>query len=579
MSQDTSHAGSARVGPAALAALVVAVVGAASVSMAKSMGYDEAMHAELPAARMLVAAQQGEWGVAGDTLQACQQYPFVYPVVLALVQAFTGVSELACRASGRVAWAIALFGIFLVAREVAAAIRREREKTAEGEDPRARWTPWIAFSLAALSPTALAYSGTLFLEVPFVAVAMLALYAWLRREGEQRARQDVVAGALLALALFTKFNYGGMLAAGCALDLALEGVLSARAGRGRDWIRSAARVALVPLVTCTWWFVLPWPGGLAQGASHREAFLGFLAGNQQMVSATFAQRLFDWGAGVFASPRALIVALLGALVALRFVRVRAARSLWIVGIVATAPVVLHPYHLDRLLLPSAAYLWILAAVGLGSLLPRRPSARAAVVTALLLVSLVQRDFDARFLMERGIPATSADPAVVAYREERLTEILSLAPQRALPTAGLPRAESDAALDALAGGAGDALRIGWLAAMEKMPPAALHVGLLARGGSPRRWLEDLVASMPFGVEGTDPGWDQERLAETMQRFDVVFSTDPPDAFGSGKWAFLAAYRERMTRELGFTQVEFARIDLQPPLGKPKSVRLLALRRSP
>ncbi|MEO6709449.1 MAG: hypothetical protein ABI054_00545 [Planctomycetota bacterium] len=161
MAQETSQVRSTPVWPAALVALALAIVGAASVSMARSMGYDESMHAELPAARMLIAVQLGEWKAASDALQGCQQYPFVVPIALALVQAFTGVSELACRMSGRVFWAIALFAIFLVAREIAQAVSRERAKTDPQTDSQAGWVAWIAMGLAALSPAALDFSGTL----------------------------------------------------------------------------------------------------------------------------------------------------------------------------------------------------------------------------------------------------------------------------------------------------------------------------------------------------------------------------------------------------------------------------------
>lgn len=582
MSHDTSQVRPACVKSAALMALALALVGAASVSMAKSMGYDESMHAELPAARMLIATQMGEWKVASDALLGCQQYPFVYPVVLAIVQAFTGVSELACRMSGRVCWAIALFAIFLVAREVANALARERSKTISADNSCASWTPWIAMVLAALSPAALAFSGTLFLEVPFTAVAMFATFAWLRRRPlgyECHPGRDVIAGAALALALFTKFNYGGMLAAGCAFDLMLEGVQAIRDNALKAWLTSAARIASVPLATCLWWFVLPLPGGLEIAASHRASFFGFLAGNQQVSRVPFALRLFDWSAGIFASPRALLVALLAAMLALRFVRVRALRTLLILGLLCTLPVALHPFHMDRLVLPGAPYLWVLAAVGMGSLLPRARLARVALLAALLLVCLVRTDIDSQRLMDWVSPPPDASPELAAYRNSMLAEKISLAPGRRLPTAGLERSESDAACDAFAKEAGSELRIGWLAAVEKLPPAALQVGMLSRGGPKARFLEDIASSMPFGVDGTDPSWDKARLVAATKSFDVIFTTDPPQAFGANQWAFLAAYRERLTRELGYSQKEFAHLTLHPPLGKDKDARLIALRRSP
>ncbi|HTF91197.1 MAG TPA: hypothetical protein VK843_22485 [Planctomycetota bacterium] len=583
MAQETSQVRSPPVWPAVLAALAIAIVGAASVSMARSMGYDESMHAELPAARMVIAVQLGEWKAASDALLGCQQYPFVVPIALALVQALTGVSELACRMSGRVFWAVALFAIFLVAREVAKAVARDRAKSDAQADSRASWVPWIAMGLAALSPAALDFSGTLFLEVPFIAVAMFAVYAWLRRRrigSAGHGRQDVVAGAMLALALYTKFNYGLLLAAGCALDLGIEGIHALRVKALRAWLESAALIALVPLIASLWWFVLPLPGNLALGAEHRSAFMGFLAGNQHMLTAPFQQRLFDWGAGIFASPRMLLLSALAALFALRFVRVRELRTLVVIGLVCTIPVAMHPYHMDRLLLPSAPYLWIFAAVGLAALLPRGLGARAVWLGALLALCLIRRDIDSLRLMDWGSPSSSTAPEIAEYRRKALAEKISLTPARKLQTNGLERSESDAALDLIAAEAGGELRIGWLAAIEKLPPGALQVGLLARGGPKQRFLHDVTGSMIFGVEPVDPVWDKARLQAATKEFDVIFTTDPPQAFGSGnKWAFLGDYCKVLTSELGFRQKDFGQIVLHPPLGKDKDVRLIALRASP
>ena len=222
---------------------------------------------------------------------------------------------------------------------------------------------------------------------------------------------------------------------------------------------------------------------------------------------------------------------------------------------------------------------MLAAIGLGSLLPRAWPARAAVLGSLLFACLVRTDIDSHRLMDWASPTSTSTPEVEAYRGAMLAERISLAPNRTLPTAGLERSESNAALDAFAKEAGSALRIGWLAAVERLPPAALQVGLLARGGLKARFLEDITSSMLFGVDGKDPGWDNARLTQVTKPFDVIFTSDPAQAFGANAWSFLSAYRERLTRELGYSQKEFAQVVLHPPLGKERNVRLFALRRSP
>ena len=50
-----------------------------------------------------------------------------------------------------------------------------------------------------------------------------------------RLMDGLPRGAMLALSLFTKFNYGGLLAMGCAIDFAIEG--------GVPWTAPAARSA------------------------------------------------------------------------------------------------------------------------------------------------------------------------------------------------------------------------------------------------------------------------------------------------------------------------------------------------
>ncbi len=575
----------ARVWPAVLVALALALIGACSVSMAKSMGYDEAMHAELPAARMAVAAQLGEGAKFFDALLGCQQYPFGYPLWLALVQSFSGVSELACRASGRVVWAIALLGLFLVVREVANALARERalpEDSLAGGDSRLDWAPWFAMGLGALSPLALNYSGTLFLEVPFTAAALFATLFWLRRRTPQvknRARGELSCGALLALAFFTKFNYGGLLAAGCALDFALEGLSAFRAQAMQTWLRSAARLALIPAIVCLWWFVLPLPGGSEIAASHRTAFLGFLGGNLNFRVVPWPARVLDWGAGLFVSPRAFLLVAIFALIGFRFWRTREVRTLAILGLCCIVPVALHPFHEDRFLLPGAPFVWALAALGASSILPRAVMPRVALLAALVLACGVRVDLDTQRLMDWGIPPTDTRPEIAEYRRAVLAEKISLAPGRRLDTAGLERADSDVALDAIAKEAGPSARIGWLAAVEKLPPGALQVGLLARGGSARRLLEDVATSMLFGVDGVDPAWDNERLRAACAPFDVIFSSKPLNAFGSGQWNFLAGYCAKLAAELGYEQRAFATLSMHPYLAPAREVQLIALRRLP
>lgn len=347
----------------------------------------------------------------------------------------------------------------------------------------------------------------------------------------------------------------------------------------RAWVLSAARLALVPAIVCLWWFVLPLPGGSEMAASHRTAFLGFLGGNLHFRAVAWPARVFDWGAGVFISPRAFLLVVLFALIGFRFWRTREVRTLAMLGLCCIVPVALHPFHEDRFLLPGAPFLWALAALGASSLLPRAIMPRVALLAALVLACGVRADLDTQRLMDWGVPPTDTRPEIVEYRRAILAEKISLAPGRRLDTAGMGRADSDAALDAIAAEAGASARIGWLAAVEKLPPGALQVGLLSRGGSPRRLLEDVASSMLFGVDGVDPVWDDEHLRAACAPFDVIFSSEPLNAFGSGQWNFLAGYRARLANALGYEQREFAKISMHPNLAPVREVQLVALRRKP
>ena len=71
-----------------------------SVSMERSWGYDESMHAAYPAARMAVAMRAGAASELARAVHDCRQYPFAYPAVLGAAQSVVGVSERTGRHNG-----------------------------------------------------------------------------------------------------------------------------------------------------------------------------------------------------------------------------------------------------------------------------------------------------------------------------------------------------------------------------------------------------------------------------------------------------------------------------------------------
>lgn len=579
---------------ALLAALLVGFLGARSVSMERSAGWDESMHAGLPAARIALALEAGAVREAFDVLLDCQQYPPAYPLLLA---AAAGTQEGAARRTGRWIWALGLFGLFGATR---AAVRRARATDgtpgSAGRDARAALAPWIALALGATSPMWLAYSGTLFLEGPFLTVSILAVWAWLER-GRGRTRgarlaREVLAGSLVTLAFFTKFNYGLLLGAGLGLDLAVEWGSAWRRARGRGAqaspaprelaLRTAALAAPFLLVA-GWWFLLPFPAGAELAASHRAALLGFLSGNTQLATTPYDRRLWDAAAYLAPTPRMFALWLLGALLALRAPARPGTRVLWFVLLAAYGPVLAHNFHLDRFLLPGAAALWMLAAIGLAQVVPGRGRrARERFLALGAVLALLGQTLDARALAGLLGLRTAAN---ADYVDRLQAERLSLDLARSLPTAGLRRAEFDAFLDAIHRSAGAAASIGWLGINSELSPAALHLGLVARGGSPERLRRDAGRVRADGepalvvtFQSADPGWTPERLRDWASGFDLVFTTEPLDWKGRRGREFLERYRGWLFETGLWSYERVAEIDVARPVGPPTRVELFACRPS-
>ncbi len=514
-------------------ALVLAIAWIPFLPRTPTWGWDESMHAELPALRMLLSLKL-------DALLDCAQYPFGYPLVLAFAQGIFGVGEAVARATTTAIWCVALFGLYLLAREASVSRR----------------APWIAMGLGALSPMALAYAGTLFLEIPFVCASIWTLRAWMRR-GIAPFR----AGAWIAACLFTKWNYGLLLAFGLFVDWGIDLV---RAEDKAGFLRGSVRLAIVPALAIAWWFVLPLPGGFGLGASHRAVFLDFLGGNRDLARVPFGRRALDAACWLEPTPRMLLLVVVAAFVTLRRLREPAVRTLWIVLLAMTVPVLAHPFHLDRFLLPVAVAWWSLAAVGLASL-------RLVVLGALAVLALAFPMTDTR-AVARALGFRSEDPAIRAYQESILRGWKDLSGSRPLPTAGLAREEADALLDLAAHACGPDERVGWIGISNELSPALVQIGLLERGGSRARFLRDATKPMDVTYFGVDPGLDDAALARFAEGFDVIFSTEPADLRGRPGRAFESGYRQR----LGWTTSELGQVAISRPLREPLSVTLIACR---
>jgi hypothetical protein len=562
--------------PAVLLCALFGVAGALWVDDSHSYGWDESMHAALPAARMVLDVRAGAPGAAVDVALGCRQYPFVLPGALACVELVLGVSEGVARAFVRAIWAFGLLGLFLAGR---AAVRRAGWPA---DARRARLAPYLTLALALLSPLAMAYSGTLFAEIPFTALAAWAAWAWLRRDGS--ARREVCAGALIVLAFFTRFSNGLLLGFALFLDLAVDGAAAWRAGQVRRFAVRAAWLAALPALAFAWWFALPLPGGLATGAEHRAAFLAHLGQNRgASFHVPWSARLVDWTIGFAASPRACLLMLAGVAGTLAAVRRPAVRTLWLLLCGVGAPVAAHDFHLERFLLPQGVAIWCLAGLGLARYAPgRRPELTAAALIALAAA------FPA--LDARGVGRALLRPAPDTrdYVERALDAKGELAPWRALPTGGLRRIEADAILDLVAAAVGPDARVAWLGINSELSPAAVHLGLLARGGSrgeygvrfrrdAARARDDGHPDMCLSFTGVDPRWEPARLLAWAGTFDVVITTRPVDFKGRTARDWVRDYQELLFAGAGWSVERLGLVDVARPNRAPVPVEVIACRK--
>lgn len=545
---------------------VLAIVWAGLRPVTSTWGWDEAMHAELPAARMSLALHSFQLGEFFDVLLSCEQYPFGFPLILAAAQTVFGISEVVARAVGA-----ALFGLGLAAI-VGLGMRLTRS---EEEDDPLVWR--LALAFAATSPLAFAYSSTLFLEGPFVAISAFALHAWLSRSDAARGserRRDLVCGLWLAAAFFTKFNYGLLLLAGLGVD----GLFQVAAGKRAALLRLfwvAAPLVLLAL----WWFVLPLPGGFASAASHRAAFAGFLAGNQEMAATPFANRLLFFAGYLNSSPLRALLVVAGLLTSLACVRRAQVRCLWLVLLALGVPILLHPFHLDRFQLPLGVPLFLLAAVGWATLLGRFGANLPTLAVMIVLVFVGNPPRETVWLADQlgVLPAAESDRAYVDSVFRGWNGALA---ERVVPTAGLAREEADTLFDLVAAEVGPEDRVGWLGASSEISPASVHLALLARGGGAGRFLTSAAHSMDITpVPGVPlPDWDQSQFVEWADQYDVIFLTDPPDLKDrAGRRELRERFHPRLVTELGWTPRELGRITITNPPGAPIDVGLFAARR--
>jgi len=524
---------------APLAALLLALLAFLTLPASPAHGWDEAMHLELPAARLLVAMQQGAWSAWADAFLDCSQYPPGWPLVLSLWQGLCGIGETSARAFGCLSLGLLAHAVYLVA-------------LAAARDAR---VAWLGFSIVALSPLCWAYGSTLFLEVPFAAAAAFTLHAWLVRA--ERPHGALRAGAWFACAFFIKFNYGLMLLAGLSAAWLAQVLLR----RQREALRDLLQLSAVPLVAGLLWFVL------LRGPEHREALLGFLSGNREFQPTATGVRVLHAGLFLFVSPRALLLVLLLALLALRKVADGRVQALWCVSLALSLPAWLHPFHLDRFLVPQILGPAALASVGLLAL------GRRAWLGGLALLLCIPGDFD-RLALAKSVGMLREEPRVAEYQRGIYARWKQFGSGRELPTNGLERSVHDAIADALARESGPRLRVGWIGMPSQFPPAALHLARLERGMEPSVFLRESDRSLDLDYFGGGEAVDAARLAEFAQGFDRICFTRPHAWRNDPARESMERFVDEL-RASGWKEREVLRFEIERPLAPALPVHLWIL----
>lgn len=524
---------------AALAAGLLALIAFLTLPATRAHGWDEAMHLELPAARMLVALQQGEWGWFSDAFLDCSQYPPGWPLALAAWQGVCGISELSARALNCLALGGLAFGVFLCALAAARNLH----------------AAWMGFALVALSPLCWAYGGSLFLEVPFAAAAAFTLHAWLVRH--ERSHGALRAGAWFTCAFFIKFNYGLMLLAGLGLAWLLELALTRR----RTLLVELGRLLLVPAIAALAWFVL------LRGAEHREALLGFLGGNRDFQPTPVTVRTLHAGLFLFQSPRELLVVLLFTLLALPRVREWRVGALFCAGLCLSLPAWLHPFHLDRFLVPQIVAPAALAGVGLLTL------GRFARIGWLLLLLCIPGDFDREWLARRtGLLAS--EPRLLAYQQEIYARWKRTLVDRELPTNGLASTTHAAIAGAICGASPGNLRVGWIGMPSQFPPAAVHLARLQRGMDPAHFLVESDRALDLDYFGGGENIDEAALKAFAEGFDAILFTRPHAWRRDPARESMGRFVEALAQQ-GWKERELVRFELERPLAPAQPCSLFML----
>lgn len=527
-------------------------------------GWDESMHLELPAARLVY---EDGFEARLEAIYDCDQYPFVAPAWHAVWQGLFGVNETVARRTAFFTWIVlGLGGLWLLARRLAVSMGLGEELAP------------LAVTLAFLSPLVWRFAPSLFLEVPFVVASIWTLLAWMRRQDGQEGwtrRREALAGTMIAIAFFTKFNYAMLLGAALAVDWIFETISAIRRKCLRPQLNRTVWLVIPVLVAFLWWFVYPVPGGLSRGQAHWDVFVAFLSGNKDGNEMSVAMRSLHWGLGAFSHPFWLgfiVLALLSAL-GLRTVDKRGGlhpgmRVLWLAAIAWIVPVWIHPFFLDRFLIPGLLPVWLLAAVGLSPLFAR-PAIGLALGAAIFAATLTTpRHAMGDWL---GLVPEGARDYVIEVLDEEMSTFGTV------PTVGLDREGADKLALLLSGAIEPDERVAWIGMSSEYSRLALHLDLLHSGGSRERFLRDVTQTMdatPVPGAAIPEGFD---LAAFASGFDVLVMTSPPDLIDRGGRKWITTEQHAPLVQLGWKPEEIGRVHVHRSNQEPLEVIVFLARR--
>ena len=376
-----------------------------------------------------------------------------------------------------------------------------------------------------------------------------------KRARDNLAWREAAAGAWLAAAFFTKFNYGLLLAFGLFLDWLCEALSEKRAARLGAFLARSGFLCLVPALALTWWFFFPFPENLDTARSHRDSLIAFLIGNRQLGPTPWQQKALFGGAYLAVTARLAALQLLAICASLRGLFSPGTRVLWLVFLVFLigVAVCIHDLHLDRFLIPGGrGRCSRLAALGLGWLLPRRVADRWPQAGP--WPALASRTSSAsRFPGWIARPSRTGSQTLELMAPQEVVRAMQAGncsdpraqarpsrPARGLDTNGLlaGRPPTRSATCCQRGRSSPERAAScWLGGQHaNFSPASLHLALLRSGQHDRERFLALMPTRPLHDHDRlkrDPGLSARRSSRrpSSSGFDVVFATGSRPACGT------------------------------------------------